>query len=260
MSIRRYLPFLILLSCAPAAAGPAAPLTMCYEDVPQRPWSTPAGIGLNFELLKRVEKQLGERFVYAPKPWRRCLEEVRIGAIDAVIGAADSTERRSFAMFPTLPDGSTDPARALFEDKANVFLRVGGQASWDGHILLSPKGEVAVPSGYLIGTILRERGLRAKELVKSADDALRLLVNGVFDAAVLQGAEASNLALHDARFQDRVVQAQPPYAVLVFHLMVGRASYARDAQRIEAIWRAIGTVRQSDEYRQLAADAGVVAP
>ena len=38
-----------------------------------------SGGGLHFELLRRVEKQLGEQFTYGPKPWRRCLEELRTG-------------------------------------------------------------------------------------------------------------------------------------------------------------------------------------
>lgn len=233
----------------------AAPLTFCYEDVAQRPWSAPDGSGLNFELLRRVQKQLGEQFVYAAKPWRRCLEELRLGTIDAVVAAADATERRGFAAYPLLPDGSADPARALFSDNVNVFLRTGGQGSWDGRTLVAPAREVAVQSGYLVGSLLRERGYRPRELVKSADDGLRLLLAGVFDVAILQGMEASRL-VREARFQGHVTQAAQPYAVMVFHLPFNRALYQREPQRVDAIWHAIAAVRQSPEYRQLAGEAG----
>lgn len=257
MSIRHGLVLLAaLISCPAVRAGQPAPLVLCYEDVAQRPWSTPAGAGLNFELLKRVEKQLGEHFNYAAKPWKRCLEEVRTGAVDAVIGAADAPERRSFAIVPTLPDGKSDPARALFSDHAYVYLRAGGNASWDGHRLLAPRNEVVVPAGYLIADLLRERGLRPREQVKSAEDALRMVANGMIDVAVLQGSEASRMARDDPRFRGRLQQAAPPFVALEFHLLVGRAAHARQAGRIDAIWRAIGTVRQSAEYRQLLSEAG----
>src|SRR5471032_2142460 len=105
MSLRRLLATLALL--LPCHAW-SAPLTLCFEDVPQRPWSTPAAKGLNFDLLNRVQKQLGEHFVYTAKPWRRCLQELRVGTVDAVIGAADSAERRHYAIIPTLPDGHSD--------------------------------------------------------------------------------------------------------------------------------------------------------
>lgn len=257
-----------LLALAPqASAGPVAgagaeapPLVMCYEDVAQRPWTTPDNNGLTFELLRRVEKQLGERFVYAAKPWRRCLEELRTGTVDAVIAAADSKLRRSFAAYPLLPDGRADPARALFTDTVNVFLRVGGSGSWDGQTLAAPKQEVAVQSGYLVASVLRERGFVTRELVKSADDGLHLLASGMFDVAVLQGMEAGRLARSDARFRDRVVQAAPPYRVVEFHLIFNLAAYRSAPQRAEAIWRAIAAARKSAEYRQLASEAGVAEP
>lgn len=244
----------------PGQQGRAAALVMCYEDVVQRPWSSPDGSGLNFELLRRVEKQLGERFVYAAKPWRRCIEELRLGTVDAVIAAADAKARRSFAAYPQLPDGSADPARALYSDSVNVFLRAGGRGSWDGHTLVAPNQEVAVQSGYLISSVLRERGYRPRELVKSADDGLRLLLAGMFDVAVLQGMEASRLARSDPRFQGQVVQAGPPYWVLPFYLAFNRAAYRRNPQRAEAIWQAIAATRGSAEYRRLASEAGAPEP
>lgn len=258
--LRAWLALVPLVALAPPVRAAPAPLILCFEDVAQRPWSMPAATGLNFDLLNRVQHELGERFSYAAKPWRRCMEELRVGTVDGVIAAADGGSRRSFAIVPTLPDGSADASRALYVDDVNVFLRVGGQARWNGQQLSAPRGEVAVQSGYLIGTNLRAQGLQPRELVKSADDGLRLLVSGLFDVAVLQGAEASHLAQSDPRFRDRVRQAAPPYAALAFHLMFSRRAYSRDPQRIEAIWHAIGLVRQSADYRQLAATAGVAPP
>lgn len=241
----------VVLPAMAAQAMAAPPLTMCYEDVAQSPWSRPDATGLNFDLLDRVQRQLDEHFIYAGKPWRRCIEELRHGSVDAVIGAADSVPRRQFARFPLLPDGSADPARALFEDQFHVYLRVGGHASWDGQTLVAPDNVVAVPPGYIIGPILRQRGLEPRELARTPLDGLRLLADGMFDAALLLGDEAGELVRHDPRFRGRVVQAPIPYLSLSLHLMVGRGTYARDPARIDAIWQAIAKVRQSPEYRRL---------
>jgi polar amino acid transport system substrate-binding protein len=258
MHLRRFILLVaVLLASAVRGASAAPALNFCFEDVDQRPWSTPAGTGLNFELLKRVESLLGEHFVFSSKPWKRCLEEVRLGTIDGAIGAGDSPERRQFAVFPLLPNGESDPLRALFTDDVYVFLRVGGHASWDGKTLQSPGGEVVVQSSYLVATQLRERGFQPKERVKSAYDALRMVASGLYDAAVLEGIEASRLALGDPRFNKQVLRAPIPYELVHYHLMVSHPTYARDAQRIEAIWRAIGVVRQSDEYRKMEALEGV---
>lgn len=256
MSYRRLCLVLVLLAGLDAHAAKEPPLRLCFEDVDQRPWSTPDGKGLNFELLRRVESHLNEQFTYAAKPWKRCLSELKAGQVDAVVGAADAVERRAWSRIPQLPDGREDPARALFEDSALVFLRVGGSASWDGRELVAPGKVVVVQSGYLVSQQLREKGYIPHESVKSAADALRMLASGSYDIAVLQGLEASRLAHDDARFKGRVQQAAAPYSTVHLHLMVANATYARDPQRIEAIWQAIGAVRISKEYRQLEAAAG----
>jgi len=257
MSYKSLCVLLALVTGMSAHAAKGPPLRLCYEDVDQRPWSTPGGTGLNFELLKRVELLLNEQFTYAPKPWKRCLSELKLGQVDAVIGAADAVNRRAWSRIPQLPDGSEDPSRAMFEDAALVFLRVGGNASWDGHALLAPGKAVVVQSGYLVAQQLRDKGYEPHENVKSAADALRMLAAGGFDVAILQGLEASKLAQEDARFKGRVQQAEQPFSTVNLHLMVARGAYQRDPQRIEAIWQAIGTVRQSRDYRQLEEAAGV---
>lgn len=258
MSYKSLCALLALMTGMAAHAAKEPPLRLCFEDVDQRPWSTPRGKGLNFELLKRVEIHLNEQFIYSPKPWKRCLSELKLGQVDAVVGAADSIDRRAWSRIPQLPDGREDPSRALFEDTALVFLRVGGHGSWDGHELSAPGKVVIVQSGYLVAQQLREKGYLPHDSVKSAADALRMLTTGSFDVAVLQGFEASRLAREDARFKGRVHQADPPYTTVNLHLMVARPTYERDPQRIEAIWQAIGAVRQSKDYRQLETAAGVI--
>jgi polar amino acid transport system substrate-binding protein len=233
-------------------AGPPRPLAFCYEDVPQFPWTRPDETGLNFELLKRVEKQLGEQFRYEVKPWKRCIEEVRVGIMDGVIGAAESPERRSFGAFATLPNGQIDPRAALYEESYRIFTRVGSTAGWDGHTLRAPNGVVLVQSGYLIADLLRQRGFKPVESARSAEDGLRMLIGGSYDIAALYGAEAEALARSDPRFVGKIAQAPTTYSDWSFYLLISRMTFDTDKKRINAIWRAIRTVRESDEYRKLA--------
>jgi polar amino acid transport system substrate-binding protein len=257
MSYKSLCVLLAFMTGTAAHAAKEPPLRLCFEDVEQRPWSTPDGKGLNFELLKRVELLLNEQFIYSAKPWKRCLSELKIGQVDAVVGAADAIDRRAWSRIPQLPDGREDPGRALFEDAALVFLRVGGNGGWDGHTLVAPGKVVVVQTGYLVGQQLREKGYIPHDTVKSAADALRMLVTGSFDVAILQGLEASKLVHEDPRFKGKVRQAALPYSVVNLHLMVARGIYQRDPQRVEAIWQAIGNVRQSHDYQQVEQAAGI---
>ena len=242
---------LLSLFCLSACAGAAESLRLCYEDVPQGYWTRPNGTGLALDLLRKVEARLGEHFVYSPMPWVRCLEEVRIGTMDAAIGAAEAPERREFAVYPTLPDGSVDSKMAIWSDTFNVFYRTGSKVQWDGKELIVPGGAVMAQRSYAIAGILRGRGFKVVEPGKSVADSLRFLAAGGIEAAVLQGVDAQWLCANDVRFQGLIRQSTAPYAVLPLYFMPARLSYGRNPKRMQAIWNEIRNVRTSAEYRRL---------
>ena len=245
---------LVMLLSIGSAEASAAPLRLCYEDISQPPWSAPDGSGLNIVLLHKVAEHLNEQFVYLPKPWKRCFEELRWGDVDAVIGAADSPSRRAFGVLPRLPDGHADPSSALNEDTYYVFIRNGSGASWDGRKLTIPHGSVIVPRSYSAASLLRSQGYPVSEIVKTPEEAFRLLADGKADVAVLFGRGAAELA-HSARFISQVSEAETPYVTQPYFLMAGQTAYKRDAGRIDAIWSAIREVRATDEYRSMERDA-----
>ena len=247
---------LILLCLAPPTRA-APSLTICFEDVVLHPWSTPDGGGLVFALMRRVETELGEHFTFTAMPWKRCLQEVKAGHVDAVLAAATSDERRSYAAFPTQADGKDDAAQSLYEDRVQVFLRVGSGASWDGKKLIVPDHTVGAPPGYLITALLRARGFQVRELARSPADSLRMVADGMVDAAVLSITDGAHIIDADVRLRGRVQIAPTPYFAVPVYLMVGKTTRAREPQRIDAIWRAIGTVRHSASYRKLEEAAGI---
>jgi polar amino acid transport system substrate-binding protein len=251
MHMRTFAAAITLLAAQAAHCAFAAPLQLCYEDVPQPPWTMPDGSGLNIELLKRVEAITGEQFVMSRRPWLRCMQETRIGRMDGMIGAADSPERRQFSLPPLLPDGSPDAGKAMYFDNVSIFLRAASGAAWDGKELLNPRGIVVAQRGYFVADLMRERGQQVIDTVKSADEALRLLASGTADVAVLMENSVQNMLRDDQRFRGRIVMAPAPFTVFPFYLLIGRTSYEKNPARIEAIWSAIATVRASPDYRKL---------
>lgn len=247
---------LLALLCAQAVlAAERLPLKWCYEDVATPPWTEPDARGLNFDLLRRVEKKLGEHFVYSSRPWKRCLEEVRHGDFDGVFAAAESEDRRAYGTYPTLPNGQSDPSRALHTEEFYVFLRNGGPASWDGQQLQASAKGVLVQRGYVVASLLREKGFDVRESASTAHDALRQLAAGMFDVSVLQGTAPERLLRSDTALSAKVVKAAVPYAVLPMYLMAATPAFERDPQRFEAIWAAIANERKSAQYRKQEAQA-----
>ena len=229
------------------AAG-AAPLKFCYEDIPQPPWTMPDKTGLAFEILAKVERVTNEQFKYVSRPWRRCLEELRLGLVDGIVAAGDSPERRNFARFPQAPDGRLNVDAAIYVDRAYVFMQPNAHASWDGKELYSEGKAVIAQHGYLAGETLRERGYDVQG-VKSPEEGLRMLLAGMANVAVLQGLAATDLAKRDPRFRGKIIQFKQLYMQLPVYLMVSLKVYDANPKRIEAVWNGIASVRASAEYR-----------
>ncbi|GAB2856643.1 hypothetical protein GCM10027277_26280 [Pseudoduganella ginsengisoli] len=231
----------------------AAPLNLCFEDIPQAPWTTPDGAGLNIELLKRVARMTGEQFNYIARPWKRCEEETRSGVMDGMIGPSDNPRRRAYSLPPRKPDGTQDPERAMYHDHVPLFLRTGSGASWDGKHLVNPRGLVVAQRGYYTVDMLQALGQKVIDTPKSAEEGLRLLAVGAADVAVLMGRSAEGALSADPRFHGQIELARQPFATFDFHLMIGRKTFEQDPKRIEAIWNAIAAVRATPEYRKLEA-------
>jgi polar amino acid transport system substrate-binding protein len=252
---------LCLAFCAVALPSTARePLRLCFEDVPQAPWTMPDGTGLNFELLNRAAKLAGERFVYRARPWTRCQEEARTGMVDGMIGVADSPERRGFSLPPLGANGQPDADKALYQDRVEVFVRRGSGAQWDGKQFTLAHGSVVAQRGYFVVDLLRQRGLKVHDTIKSSDEGLRMLAAGSADIAVLLSHDGAGMVQGDARFRDKIDVAKAPFVVFPFFLMIARKAYSADPARIEAIWNAVRAVRASAEYRKLEAMASNGAP
>jgi polar amino acid transport system substrate-binding protein len=234
----------------------AAPLKFCYEDSQQLPWTNSDGKGLIFALLQNVETRLGEQFVSVPRPWKTCQEEVRAGKFDGFFSSAVSNARREYSVFPSFADGSINTEAELYEEEFGVYLRRGASASWNGKELRSAT-PVVVQGGYVVGAMVRERGLEIDDTSKTAEDGLALLSQNHADMAILQGANTENLMRSDPRFNAVITKAGTPFIVLSLYLAINKNTYAVDPKRIDAIWNTIAAVRRTPQYVKLLEAAGV---
>lgn len=246
----RSIVFIVAIAALQAHAW-GGPLKLCFEDIPQAPWTMPDGTGLNIELIKRAATLAGEQVDFVPRPWRRCEEETRNGIMDAMVGPSDNPRRRVYSVPPRKADGTQDPERAMYHDHVDIYLRVDSGASWDGKTLVNPRKLVVAQRGYYIVDMLQAMGQKVIDTPKSAEEGLRLLAAGSADVAVLMGRDAENLLKADPRYKGRVVLAKEPFASFDFHLMVNRKSYDKEPKRFEAMWNAIAKVRATADYQRL---------
>ncbi|WP_158229053.1 substrate-binding periplasmic protein [Chitinimonas sp. BJB300] len=240
---------LLLLGVLLFTTVQAAQLRICYEDIDQPPWTYLDGQGVTLDLLRKVANELGEEFQFFIKPWKRCLGEVKLGIVDAVVGAVELPERRVYSEYPKDANGKTNPSASLWHDDFNIFVLEQSTVEWDGQQFHQLNGQIAAQAGYSSVTWLKDQGLPVTSESKSAEEVLRLINIGVAEAGVIQGAEAVKLVQTDLRFKGKIRVLARPYRSEPLYFIVSKLSYAKAPARFDAIWQSIARQRQSPEYR-----------
>ncbi len=116
-------------------------ITIAFEDADNYPWQFPDKTGLNFEMLKIVEKNLGIKFVYQPLPWKRCLEIIKENKVDAVLNASFKKDRLEIAVYPTKSNGEIDPSKQLHTEGYALYILKDSKIGWDGEKFINVEGK-----------------------------------------------------------------------------------------------------------------------
>ncbi|MAD90523.1 MAG: hypothetical protein CMK64_12520 [Pseudoalteromonas sp.] len=177
--------FLYLICLTACVTAQATTLKFCYESKELLPHYRGEGVltpsekpGAAIEIVQKLDEMLSKvQIEFVREPWKRCLNDLKLGKVDALI-ARHSVSRETFAKYPKTINNELDNERAIsstatcFIHKKNVPLK------WNGHELLvdMPQG-ISVPRGYSLVEDLKKKGFQIYETV-SVKQAHELLFNG----------------------------------------------------------------------------------
>ena len=114
--------------------------------------------GAVIDILKDLDKKLKTiHIVYVRQPWSRCLQELKLGEVTAVLGSF-SDKRAEYGAYPER-DGYLDKSKA-FDYLATCFIRNKDQkVTWDGKkVNTKEQLTVAIPLGYAVKKNLEKLG------------------------------------------------------------------------------------------------------
>lgn len=179
---QRFFYLTCLIACVTAQA---TTLKFCYESKELLPHYRGEGIltpsekpGAAIEIMQKLDEMLSTVHIeFVREPWKRCLNDLKLGKVDALI-ARHSVSREVFAKYPKTSKNELDNERAIsstatcFIHKKNVPLK------WDGHDLYVdlPQG-ISLPRGYSLVEDLKKKGFQIYETV-SVKQAHELLFKG----------------------------------------------------------------------------------
>lgn len=83
-------------------ADRACAFTVVFESYP--PYEFYQGtelVGIDVDIVREAASRLGKEVTFEERPWKRAMDEVREGQVDAIISLFKTDERQEFLYFPT---------------------------------------------------------------------------------------------------------------------------------------------------------------
>lgn len=222
----------------------------CCENEDSYPWLLKDRPGLTIQLLQMVEKQIGSKIEVVALPWKRCMDDIKNGSVDAAFKLSYSAERAAeFGNYPMLGD-KPDPSKRLLTDSYNLYRLKGASVEWDGKTIKT-SGKVGAQAGFSVVTQLKALGVSVDDGSRSAEINLEKLVNGRFVALALQTNEADTLIQSNVKYRGVVEKINPVLVEKPYFLIFSKAFTAKNPNHVKEVWDAIGKVRESSEYMNL---------
>ena len=250
-------PFFTALLTGSATAGAA--MTVCVDEQPHPPYFFADRDGSVQLLEKMAAMRAGEALEFRREPNRRCLEDMRINAIDAVAATSVNSGALAVAVFPHKGLGiglgigqgigqAVDQNRALAVARTVAFRLKDGSAAWNGTSFDHLSTRVLVPPGMLLVT------QKMDQLGIAYDDGAtdisqigaKLLAHRAELAIALEYDVAELLRLKE--FAGKIEIFPVPFTATEYYLAFSREFYAKHAEQAENIWNAIAATRRSPEF------------
>lgn len=195
--------------------------------------------GTTVELIRLTAAEIGIKAEFVRAPWRRCLDLLKEGSVDAVINGSFSAARLEFGAFPMAGD-KADSARRSLSWTYTLYRKAGTPVSWDGKAFSGLTAPIGAPLGYSIVADLKKLGVQIDE-AGDAETNLRKLSAGRISGAVLL-REATDPLIKAKSIPDIEV-VLPPIEVKDYYIMLSHQLVKKDPALAERFWTKFAEIR-----------------
>ncbi len=144
-----------------------------------------------------------------------------------------------------------DASKRLLTDSYSLYRLKGTPVEWDGKVL-KVSGSVGAQSGFSVVDQLKTMGAKVDDGSRSADDNLKKLLVGRFVALALQTEEGDTSIETNAEYKGKIEKIKPVLVEKPYFLIFSKAFTTKNPAHVQEVWDAIGKVRESAEYSNLA--------
>jgi polar amino acid transport system substrate-binding protein len=250
-----------MLSVTPALLAEANEdpqiITLGHEDKDAFPWVLPDGkggyVGIDLETLKLLEKEMKITIKTSALPWRRCLEEMKLGKVDGAFASSYKQEREEFGRYPLDSSGKVDASRMIHMSGYSLYYSKIFPVTFDGKKFAGIKGRVAAQFSFSIVKPLQELGVDVDDSSGDPVDILKKLTLGRVGAAVLQTARAEKIIGEKEEFRKAIAKSdyeKPPFESKPYFLMLSHQLLEKHPKFSERLWNSLKKVVHSKEYQE----------
>lgn len=240
-----------------AATAAGLEIRLAYQDNENEPYQLGQGTqidthkpGLAVDLIRLSALKAGLKPVFKRMPWKRVLEELRTGNIDAAFGASYSAERAEYVQYPMGRDGQVDPSRRAYRNAYRLYSRISSQPQWDGKQLTGLSAPVGATRGYSVAAELRALGVPVDEGLSLNGDFRKLMLGHIGAVAALEPAADAWLRRHPEAAKE-IIKLSPAVSTKDYYLILSKPFVAAQPQAAEALWKALAELREGPEMERL---------
>lgn len=244
------IPRWLLLCWLSVPLAPAFGMTLCVSDRPAAPLTFPDHDGQGQYLARVAARAAGVEPLFVVLPWRRCVEALRIGQVDGVLGVQAFQSYKDFMRFP-LKNGLPDSSYSLGVDKWVFVTRADQPLHWNGKTLSGLSTSVSYPSGVnVVRLALDSLGIRNSDSAKTALQLMQMLKASRFQVVVIRESDAQ-IFLAQEEFKSLRMIA-PAFLMSDAYLTFGHDYAQANPDVVATTWEAIRRIRASREWTELA--------
>lgn len=247
----KYLPVffcIVLLFSATTVKSEPVDILVAYENTDLPPFYygegdlVPEQPGIAVELLQILDKQTPEIIIHFRRtPWKRCLEELKHGAVDALFPASFKPSRQELGVYPT-SNNLVNEQFHLINLSYFFYGLKNSPVQWDGKEL-KVEGVIGAPTGYSIVEDLKKQGLSVDDKATTTEQNLLKLITRRVTVVAAQSVTMDPLIASSSKY-DNVEKITPPINTKANYLMLSHQFIEAHPAIAELIWSNLKRVRE----------------
>lgn len=249
-----------LLLAGSSVFSHATTLKFCYEDKQLRPYyfgnsaDIPADLpGATIEHLRLLVRKVPDLQLELRRlPWKRCLQQLEQGEVDALI-ASYAKERETLGKYPKRTDdpaGLPDSSRAFSEHQTCLVSKPGVSWRWDGKQF----------SGIDQVVIARPLGYAPLKTSDQSKISIHYTLSGAMDLDLLEGGRVNAITTL-CRIAGKPAEAPylkkrhlqvlyPPLYSNTGYLVFSHAFYTAHKNQAEQLWQLLSVEKGEAIYQK----------